>query len=78
MFQVSEETLKKASKCEHDRCCLKKGGNCPSCTGEDMLGTERVFVKALKDKRCAYAFGFGFGFFCACPVRSELFSKYKI
>lgn len=74
---ISEEILKKATKCDKDCRCLSSGGK-DVCKVISSVGPEVKFIDCTGKESCPYCLPFGNGFMCTCPVRLELHNKYGI
>jgi len=76
-IKVSDRVREAAEKCKKGFACLKKGKD-DICAVADCVNDQILFVKCLNDKYCSYQQPFGNEFICNCPVRKELFDKYRI
>ena len=75
-FRVSAGTLRATTKCKKNFSCLKeKNRDC--CGISDCINDEIIFVKSQKPS-CPYQQMFGNEFICGCPVRKEIYNKYRI
>ncbi|GBE04585.1 MAG TPA: hypothetical protein ENG95_05815 [Nitrospirae bacterium] len=84
-FYVSDETRKKTTRCPFDFVCLnsKKGpareSEQPRCRGLGVAPGEGLFIRPAATDDCLYLNRFGFGHYtCQCPVRNEIYSRYKV
>lgn len=81
-LKVSRESRKKTSKCPSNFLCLtdKEKPMCseakPICSVEIPLES-MLFVKN-GDNNCVYMEEYGEGRLCTCPVRFEIYNRYKI
>ena len=81
-LQVSDECRKKTTKCPSNFLCLSDKEN-PMCSKEKPLCTvdipleSMLFVK-YKQNDCAYMEEYGAGYLCTCPVRFEIYNRYKM
>ena len=73
---VDEETIKRTFHCSKDFACLS-GGFQECCKVEKCVG-DLHYVKPCNDKMCIYQVLDGPGYVCNCPVRLEIYKKYKI
>ena len=77
-FDVSDEAKQAATRCKKDFSCLKGDRDC-LCTVERVVGGQVFFVSCQQQNHCPYKHRYGFAdFFCACPVRKEIYNKYKL
>ncbi len=75
-FRVSDEAQRIARDCAKGFSCLRKEGK-DLCPVELAIGGKVHFVRCLNDGHCSYQYSFGNGFICGCPVRKEIFNKYR-
>jgi hypothetical protein len=75
-FAVSEDVIKKATKCRSNFSCLSGEGVC-LCEIEDFAGDKLHFIKPGTGE-CDYRMGFGFSYLCNCPVRKEIYNQYRV
>jgi hypothetical protein len=76
-ISVSDEAIKATTRCRKGFSCLKIGFK-GLCSIEDCVNKQIPFIKHLNDECCPYQQAFGNEFLCICPVRNEIFIKYKI
>ena len=75
-ISVSDEARRAATKCEKVFSCLEGGRN-DLCEVESCIDGKVHFLKCLNDSYCSYQQSFGYGVLCSCPVRMEIFNKFK-
>lgn len=76
-LQVSLEARRATKMCPSGFSCLA-GDRKNLCVVESCVNGEVIFVRCLHDGNCSYRHPFGNGNFCVCPVRKEIFDRYKI
>lgn len=76
MYKVDKTIIEKAECCDKNLACLSEE-NHPSCKIDSCVGNKIHFVEKL-ERECKYYQEFGFSYICKCPVRIELYNKYKI
>ncbi|VVB86680.1 Uncharacterised protein [uncultured archaeon] len=76
VIKVSEDALKK-TKCKKDFSCLS-GERTDLCMVEYCVNGEIHFLRCMYNSRCGYQIPFGYSSVCTCPVRKELYNRYKI
>lgn len=76
-ISVSDEAIKATTKCRKFFSCLKEKDR-NFCAVANCINEEILFMKTLKNACCPYQQAFGNEFLCDCPVRKEIFVKYKI
>ena len=78
MLTVSEQTLAMTTHCQNHFHCLsgQVGGPCKVVFTLESVPFLRINNKNVEP--CAYSFRFGDSDFCTCPVRRELFERYRI
>ena len=75
--EISEDALRKTERCPRGMQCLKNGGR-PECRVERMVVGNGVFVYSKDFNICSYRISHARSYVCICPVRIELFQRYKI
>ena len=76
-INVSDRIRKAAACCKKGFSCLQKGKG-DFCAVEDCVNDSVLFVKSQYNASCPYQQSFGNEFICNCPVRKELYDKYRI
>jgi hypothetical protein len=76
-IEIDEGVCNTAGECEKDFVCISKE-NHKFCEVEHISG-ETVFVIKCKDNTlCNFRIHFGYdSYLCTCPVRKEIYRKYK-
>jgi hypothetical protein len=75
-IEIPDEILKNTTKCNKSFGCLKNEKHV-LCRVEHCVNEEVYFIKCLNTATCNYRVSFGNSYFCSCPVRMEIFNKYK-
>jgi hypothetical protein len=75
-IEIDEEIIKKATKCQHCLNCLKNE-TFKCCKVDNSVQNTICFVNFDKRKICNYRMSYGYGDICNCPVRIEMYRKYK-
>jgi hypothetical protein len=76
-FKIGKQILRKASKCERRLSCVFGDDLYRLPDIEDVMG-EVVHFVMCSDKSCPYLVSYGFlGNACSCPVRIEIYRKYR-
>ena len=76
MFKVEENILNKTDKCRSDFSCLSGKKEC-LCPVEDSFDGIVLFVNPPCSSACGYMMSFGYSYVCNCPIRKEIYSKYR-
>lgn len=76
MYEVEKSIIDKTINCDNNFACLTEE-NSPSCKVSSCVGCKIHFLEKL-ERDCPYHQEFGFSYICKCPVRIELYNKYKI
>jgi hypothetical protein len=76
IVEIDESTIRSTTKCDKGFQCLH-GETEQLCEVEYCVQDKVCFVKCLNIKRCSYRIHFGHSFVCNCPVRKEIFKRYK-
>ncbi len=73
---VDDNIIKKTTKCRKNFCCLS--GKKPFCNVELCIEKSIHFIKCASNESCGYRVPFGYSYICVCPIRKELYNRYKI
>jgi hypothetical protein len=76
-IHVSDNARRAATNCKKEFTCLEREKN-NLCTVESCIDGKLLFIKCLNKRYCSYQLLYGYRFLCRCPVRKEIFNKYKI
>jgi hypothetical protein len=76
-IEISDEIKLSASYCTKEFSCLSDA-NRDLCRVKEHIGEKVYFIACKEDKYCAYKESFGNENLCTCPVRKEIYDKYKI
>jgi hypothetical protein len=76
-YTISEETIKKTTKCNKDMKCLVVG-KCGDCAIEKEIGGRTMYIKMRATDICPYMISFGNGFICTRSTRQELHERYGV
>jgi hypothetical protein len=74
---INEEIIKKTTRCTKKLSCLA-GDRDDLCKVEFCVEEKIHFIKCLDKQPCNYRIPFGYSHVCICPVRKELYNKYKV
>jgi hypothetical protein len=72
---VGDQVKDLATHCRKAQCCMRGEA---VCRVVDCVAEKVFFVEGEVRRHCSYRLGFGKSYCCNCPVRQELFRKYKI
>lgn len=76
MYEVDKSIIDLAVNCDIKYNCLSEGGK-PCCNVESCVNCSVHFLEKL-ERDCLYHQEFGFSNVCICPVRKEIYRKYKV
>ncbi len=77
-MKIDELTLKKTTLCLHDFKCLKdKNYMCTVAKVNSCIDGKILFIDCPKHE-CRYRLSFGDGSICQCPVRKDIYNKYRV
>jgi hypothetical protein len=79
-IEMSDDILKRTTKCYHGLSCLS-GEPRPVCKVEEPIGTLAALTNCEGKVYCPYCIPYGISgnsSYCTCPVRIELYRRYKI
>lgn len=75
---ILENILKRAPECQRDSSCIHPYKKRDLCLVTDSVNGV-LFVAPNKDSRpCERMLHFGLAYICNCPVRKEIYAKYRI
>ena len=75
--KVTEDIIKKATNCTKKFTCLSAYRK-DLCKIESHPSESVFFIEHLNDETCKYSYSFGYSHVCTCPVRQEIYRRYKI
>ena len=76
-IEVDEHLLGATSKCSKDFACLKGDKGC-LCEVDHVNANRTVQIKTKPSNVCKYILKMGSSVYCLCPVRNEIYNRYKI
>ncbi len=74
-IEIPDDVIKLATKCTKNFSCLY-GDTERLCKVEYCVSDTVHFIKCL-EPTCSYKVAFGSGDFCTCPIRKEIYNRYK-
>ena len=75
-YDIDAEIITSARLCQTGCSCLK-GEQGSLCKITECIGSSIHFIYCEMSKSCDYRMSFGDAHVCNCPVRKEIFNKYK-
>ena len=77
VIKIDESIIKTAVECEKDCVCLSSTSH-NLCAVTHSVHDKIVFIECMNNEQCIYRNSFGFNsYICHCPVRNEIYRKYK-
>ena len=76
-FEICDALMAEAHACRRAHVCLRSHAK-DLCRVEHCVDGKVHFVVCREHDTCAYQRSFGESVFCDCPVRKELFNKYRV
>jgi len=76
-IKIDDAVVKKTTKCRCGFSCLSKNQGC-LCKVLSSISNEMVQIKSNLSNCCKYHILFGNEHFCLCPVRNELYQRYRM
>ncbi|VVB84584.1 Uncharacterised protein [uncultured archaeon] len=76
-LKLNDGIIKSADRCKKNHSCLS-GDSDNLCKVEMCVGDKIHFIKCLNENLCSYRIPFGYSFVCTCPVRKELYNRFKV
>lgn len=77
MSKLPKHICDKATSCNKRLVCLEKD-SADLCKVVDCVNGDVHFIACSSNTECAYRLSFGDAVACTCPVRMELYNRYKI
>ncbi len=75
-IEIDKEILDKTTKCDFNFSCLSNSKH-QHCKIKEIVPGSYIITEC-QNGECSYFLSFGKGGFCLCPVRQEIYKKYKI
>jgi hypothetical protein len=75
-FQIDDTVREKTKKCERNFKCLS-GDTFSLCKVDDSGKVATVKIKTKPDQSCPYCLSLNAFKYCLCPMRNEIYKKYK-
>ena len=76
-FQINDNVLRDTTKCRKDFSCLSGEKEC-LCELKYCSYDQSYYINPNTEKFCNYMICYGSTILCSCPVRREIFDRYKI
>ncbi len=76
-MEIDENIIKKATNCSKEHKCLKEK-DFIYCKAERCICDSVLFLVCKEQIGCNYQIAYGNCQVCRCPIRIEIFNKYKI
>lgn len=76
-MEIDALIIKSAYSCSKKQKCINDKGFI-YCKVERCLNNEILFLECKEQLNCNYQLSYGNCQICRCPVRIEIFNKYKI
>lgn len=75
-YEIDKKTVKLAKLCGKGVSCLKSERD-DLCKVRLCIEGKIHFIECMNEEICAYQKDFGGSKYCDCPVRKEIYNKYK-
>ncbi len=75
--EVAPEIIEDTKQCRWDFQCLNEHGK-PICPVVEVIAEDVLFIKCPGGIICNYIMPHGDRNICLCPIRKELYRKYKM
>ena len=76
MKDISQEIIHSAHRCLKSKSCITSE-DYVLCKVEYCVKGEVHFILCKENTECNYKQIFGNQYFCTCPIRKEIYNKYK-
>ena len=78
-FEIDEDVKNNTTECEKECACITDKDYKLCKVVRSTNKNKIVFIECLEKSPCNYKMSFGFSScLCNCPIRKEIFRKYKI
>jgi len=77
-FSITDDILRNAVKCNSNFSCLFGDEDCLCEVNDCSEEKVHFIVPGKKAGICDYSMVFGYSFTCNCPVRKDIYNKYKV
>ncbi len=74
-LDIDANIVKSATSCAKNKACLENPGSV--CPVVSPVSDDLIFVSKKSTQNCSYFSPYGYSGFCKCPVRQEIYKKYK-
>jgi len=75
-FDISQGIIDSAAECMNHLACLSGAGRI--CKVKKHADARVMFVRKRSHQNCPFAIPLGADCICTCPVRVEIFRKYRV
>jgi hypothetical protein len=75
-WAIGDETRQCTMRCKKGFACL--AGERELCAVEHCVDGVVHFIRCKNSVPCSYQLNFGDGVVCLCPIRKELYNRYKL
>jgi hypothetical protein len=76
-IEIDEDIKESTTKCEKNHACLLDR-NHKLCPIVSTVGMKMLCIDCTSGRRCSYRVRYGISaFLCTCPIRNEIYKKYK-
>ena len=76
-MEIDPEIIKKAIYCSSKNRCISDCHH-TLCKVKECINDKIYFLECVDNKHCNYRISFGQFNTCSCPIRQEIYNKYKI
>jgi hypothetical protein len=76
-IEIDEHIREATYKCNKDFACLQDKKTC-LCEVDHVNGNRTVQIQTKPVNSCQYILKMGSSVYCLCPVRNEIYNRYKI
>ena len=75
-IKIPDELLEITENCNKLFGCIENDKHV-LCKVKYCVDNKVYFIECLHNDKCDYQISFGTSYFCSCPVRKEIYNKYK-
>jgi hypothetical protein len=76
-FDIDQQTIKQAKGCPFNRRCLEDSGGSKLCDATQYVKDGLCVACSDWSEKCGFRKASDYVFVCTCPIRKEIYRKYK-
>ena len=76
-IKIDDQIIQQTTRCQKNFDCLSNEEHI-YCEVEYCVNDKVHFIRCNSEEQCEYKVAFGNSFICTCPVRKEIYNRYRI